>query len=184
MNLKNTIAQRRDAGGGDYFVNAGETDQRGIELQTSFTAVRKDYGMVRGLLFWGSYARQDLKYRDYLRDTISLKGNRLPGIAPHTLSAGADLQFAKGIYARLNWNYSDQIFLNDQNTVKAGSYHTAGARVGYSLSLKRFAIDLFTAVENLTDTEYSLGNDINAAGGRFFNVAPGRVWSIGISFKR
>jgi iron complex outermembrane recepter protein len=135
-------------------------------------------------LFWGSYAWQDLKYKDYLRDTISLKGNRLPGIAPHTLSAGADFQFGKGLYARLNWNYSDNIFLNDQNSVTAGAYHTINARAGYGLDLKRFDIDIFTAVENLTDTKYSLGNDINAAGGRFFNVAPGRMWSIGVSLKK
>jgi iron complex outermembrane receptor protein len=184
MNLKNTIAQRRDAGGGDFFVNAGETEQRGLELQTSFTAVRKDHGFIRGLLVWGSYSWQGLKYKDYLRDTISLKGNRLPGIAPHTWSAGADLQFGKGLYARLNWNYSDNIFLNDQNTVKAGAYHTLNARLGYGLNLKKVTIDLFTAVENMTDTEYSLGNDINAAGGRYFNLAPGRIWSLGISLKR
>ncbi|MFN2439245.1 MAG: TonB-dependent receptor plug domain-containing protein, partial [Chitinophagaceae bacterium] len=31
FSLKNTIVQRRDAGGGDFFINAGKTKQRGIE---------------------------------------------------------------------------------------------------------------------------------------------------------
>jgi iron complex outermembrane receptor protein len=56
--------------------------------------------------------------------------------------------------------------------------------MGYSLDLKKINVDVFTAVENMTATEYSLGNDINAAGGRFFNVAPGRMWSVGISLRR
>jgi len=33
--------------------------------------------------------------------------------------------------------------------------------------------DFFIGGENLFDMRYSLGNDINAAGGRYFNTAPG-----------
>ncbi len=184
MRLNNTIALRRDAGGADYFVNAGKTIQQGIELQTSYMPVRKEYGLVRELTIWGSYAYHDLKFKDYIKDTVALEGKRLPGIPPHQLSAGLETRLSKGFYANVNYQYSDNIFLNDQNTVRAGSFHVLSARAGWRWTLSRLRFDLFTAVENITDTRYSAGNDLNAAGGRYYNLAPGRVWSFGLNVRR
>jgi iron complex outermembrane receptor protein len=31
------------------------------------------------------------------------------------------------------------------------------------------------------DEVYSLGNDINAAGGRYYNVAPAKNWYVGVA---
>jgi iron complex outermembrane receptor protein len=36
------------------------------------------------------------------------------------------------------------------------------------------AVDLYAGVENAGDRRYSLGNDLNAFGGRYFQPAPGR----------
>jgi iron complex outermembrane receptor protein len=40
---------------------------------------------------------------------------------------------------------------------------------------------LFAGIENAFDVTYSLGNDINAAGGRYYNAAPGRNYYGGVS---
>ncbi len=44
-------------------------------------------------------------------------------------------------------------------------------------------MDLFAGVDNVFDVTYSLGNDINATGSRYYNTAPGVNYYGGISFK-
>jgi iron complex outermembrane receptor protein len=72
--------------------------------------------------------------------------------------------------------YTDALPLNDANTVYADSYYLLGARAGYQH--KRF--EVYLGGENLLDERYSLGNDLNAAGGRFYNVAAGRSFYGGV----
>ena len=36
-------------------------------------------------------------------------------------------------------------------------------------------VDLYAGIDNATDRRYSLGNDLNAFGGRYFEPAPGRA---------
>jgi iron complex outermembrane receptor protein len=44
-------------------------------------------------------------------------------------------------------------------------------------------IEIFAGGENLGNTRYSLGNDINAAAGRYYNTAPGRNYYAGVSLQ-
>jgi iron complex outermembrane recepter protein len=39
---------------------------------------------------------------------------------------------------------------------------------------------LYAGADNLLDEKYSLGNDINAAGNRFFNAAPTINYYLGV----
>ena len=39
---------------------------------------------------------------------------------------------------------------------------------------------LLAGADNLLDQKYSLGNDINAFGGRYYNVAPGRNYWVSL----
>ncbi len=48
---------------------------------------------------------------------------------------------------------------------------------------KHMNIDVFATGDNLFDVKYSLGNDINAFGERFYNAAPGVNYSAGISVR-
>jgi iron complex outermembrane receptor protein len=44
-------------------------------------------------------------------------------------------------------------------------------------------LDFYTGADNLLNETYSLGNDINAAAGRYYNAAPQRNYYAGISFQ-
>ena len=48
-------------------------------------------------------------------------------------------------------------------------------------SWQKNKLDVFAGIDNAFDLTYSLGNDINAAGGRYYNAAPGRNYYGGIS---
>jgi iron complex outermembrane receptor protein len=174
--LRNTIVQRRTAGGGDFFVNAGRTKQQGIEAQAR-------YELPNGaLLTEGSgirigYTWQHYRYSDFKQVSQDYSGNALPGIAPHTLSAAADLWLKKRFFVTVTYYFSDKLPLNDANTVYADSYHLLGAKLGLQQWWgERFRLKLFVGADNLLNERYSLGNDINGFGGRYYNAAPGRNW--------
>lgn len=173
FSLKNTIVQRRDAGGGEYFINGGATNQYGIETYFNARLFTRSNSINRFML-WLSHTWHSFYYRNFKQINEDYSGNRLPGNAPHSVAAGFDLLFKNRFSVNATWYYTDEIFLNDANTATASGYHLPGVKVGYRFQLKKTTVQLFVGADNLLDETYSNGNDINAAGGRYYNVAAGR----------
>jgi iron complex outermembrane receptor protein len=177
--LSETIVVRRTADGADYFVNAGSTSQKGIEANVSWSFV----GENRSISFtpWISYTYNHYKFTDYTQDVNNYSGNELTGVPPNILVSGLDFRLRKGLYGNINYTYTSELPLNDANTDFADSYNLLGAKIGYRFILnKNFSIDIFGGVDNLLDETYSLGNDLNAFGGRYYNAAPLRNFFLGI----
>lgn len=181
--LNNTIVQRRDASNADYFVNAGSTRQVGVESFFQYRLLSKPNGFLKSMLLYGSYTYSHFRYHDYRKDTVNYSGNSLPSVTPHAVSAGLDINTRPGLYARLTYYYNDPIPLNDANTAYSSSFNLAGARIGLRRIIAlHHSVDLFGSVDNLFDVKYSLGNDINAAAGRYYNAAPGRNFAVGFTW--
>ncbi|MCW3117296.1 MAG: TonB-dependent receptor, partial [Chitinophagaceae bacterium] len=182
--LKNAIVVRKDASNADYYLNAGSTKQRGIESQASYQMFESKssflkYGRVNLGYTWNKF-----NYNDFKQSTTDYSNNQLPSVAPNTVAAGLDIVTKPGIYINLTYFYSDRIALNDANTDFASSYNLLGGRLGWRKDIaQKFILDLFAGADNLFDIKYSLGNDINAAGGRYYNLAPGRNYYVGIAFQ-
>lgn len=182
FHLKNTIAQRRDASGADYFENAGSTDQKGVETNITWQPVKQSGSTITNIRFFVSHTWHHFIYKDYKQINTDLSGNKLPSVAPHVVASGFDLGTGLGIYTNVNYYYSDVIPLNDANTDMASSFHLLGARLGFRRTInKSLRLDIFGTVDNIFNSTYSLGNDINAAAGRYYNAAPGINYSAGIS---
>jgi iron complex outermembrane receptor protein len=180
--LKNAIVQRKDSSNADYFINAGSTKQRGIESQISYQFVSGNINFLPSAKVWVSHTWNKFNYDQFKQSTTDYSGKQLPSVAPHTVAAGADLAILKGFYLNLSFFHSERIALNDANTEFASSYNLASMRLGWKKSLtKKIQTDLFAGGENLFNEKYSLGNDINAAGGRYYNVAPARSFYGGVS---
>ncbi len=179
--LRNAITQRRDQSGADFFVNAGDTRQKGFESALSYQlAVSKDH-FISNALLWANYTFYHFRYKTFKQGVNDFSGNPLPGVAPNTLTAGIDLATRPGIYVHLHYFYSDRIALNDAGAEHAASYQLPAFRAGYKKQWGAHIItDLFIAGDNLANEKYSLGNDINAAGSRFYNAAPGFNYQAGI----
>jgi iron complex outermembrane receptor protein len=105
----------------------------------------------------------------------------MPGEAPHSISTGFDLALRNGVYGMASLFYSGKIPLNDANTAYANAYHIVDVKAGYQLLVKNLIMDMSVGGNNLLNETYSLGNDINAAGGRYYNAAPGRNYFICLS---
>jgi len=180
--LQNAIVTRKDSTNADYYVNAGSTKQEGIESQASYYLFSSPNRFVNNAKCWISYALNNFKYEDFQKENTNYSGNSLPGTAVNTVAAGFDLSLRIGIYVNLTYNYSDRMPMDDGNTSYASSYNLLGARLGYQKNITRkIMIEIFGGVDNLFNTRYSLGNDINAAAGRYYNAAPGINYYAGIS---
>jgi iron complex outermembrane receptor protein len=184
FSLKNTLAQRRDASGADYFENAGSTRQRGIETNITWQPVKQSNTTIADIRLFVSHTFHHFIYKNYKQINTDLSGKKLPSVSPHAVAGGIDIATKPGIYTNINYYYSDPIPLNDANTDIASSFHLLGARLGYRKTFKdAFRLDVFGVVDNIFDTTYSLGNDINAAAGRYYNAAPGINYSGGVSLR-
>lgn len=174
FNLKNTIVLQRVADGAEYFVNAGSTDQKGIEVTFSITP-------VPNLKVWSTINYSHYRFDDYVKDNVDYTGNKLTGVPPVIANIGTDIDFHKGWYINVTGTYTDHIPLNDANSAFAEDYILANLRAGRRFDIsQRLKLEVFGGINNILDQRYSLGNDLNAFGGRYYNAAPGRNFFGGI----
>lgn len=182
FHLKDALVQRRDMSGADFFINAGDVKQRGIELQADYMIISKgrlfDYFIARPAYTWHHF-----RYHRFEKNGEDFSGNALPSVPAHSFSLLLDLHLQHGFYLSLTGYTASSAFLNDANTAKQESYTLMGGRLGWKKQAgKKTGLHFYLGADNLFDESYSLGNDINAAAGRYFNAAPGRNFYAGISF--
>lgn len=160
----------------DYFANAGRTLQNGIEVLWQLNPA----GKVGG---WLSYAYNHYRFKEYTQDNEDFSGNAVTGAAPHTLSTGLDYR-SKNFYANITANYVDEIPLNDANEDFADAYFLMGCRLGGKLGSSQ-QFEIFGGVDNVLNTKYSLGNDLNALSPalRYYNAAPARNFYGGLKLR-
>lgn len=182
FNMQNTITTRRDGTGAEYFVNAGSTGQTGMEglvryrLFSSATSVFSKAGLTLAYTFF------NFTYKEFRKADDDYSGNDMPGIPKHDLNAALDLEWKTNTYIHLNYHYTGKIFLNDANTDVADAYGLLHLRIGQHLKVgEKYKAEVFLAGNNLAGTVYGSGHDINAFGGRYYNLSPGRSFMIGIS---
>jgi iron complex outermembrane receptor protein len=179
--LENAIVDRKDSSGNDYYVNAGSSTQKGIESQMSYQLLPSAFGFINSARIWAAYTLDNFTYGDFVKAGINYDGKHFPGVANNTFTGGVDLNSRPGIFLHLNYYYSDKMPLNDANTSYAGAYQLIGGRVGYSTTFQKLYLTIFTGVNNALNAKYSLGDDINAAAGRYYNAAPTANYFAGIS---
>jgi iron complex outermembrane receptor protein len=164
-----------------YSINAGGTDQHGVETFVSYQLTDEPKRFFSNVRLWISHTWHDFHYSNFTQGTSSYSGNRLPSVPPQTVVAGADILTKAGFYTNITYTYADHIALNDANSAWAGSYNLLGYRLGFRrVFLHKIKLDLFAGEDNVFNTRYSLGNDINAAAGRYYNAAPGSNYFVGV----
>ena len=187
LELRETIVSSTTAQGIVVFRNTGRTHQRGLEAALSGWLWRETVpppdapgearAIVCGLRAWASYAYNDFRFGSYPSGGGDLSGNRLTGTTPHTLSAGLDFSERLGFYFSPSLGHQARVVLNDANTDAAAGYWVFGARGGWRRTLLgHLETNIYAGLDNATNRRYSLGNDLNAFGGRYFQPAPGRAW--------
>lgn len=163
------------------FANAGSTDQKGIEIATTWLPILDESQFLSRLEIQSSYTFHYFKFDEYIREGDNFSGNRLTGVAPHTIFSSVLGETKLGLYGLLSYNFTDEIPLTDGNTVYSDPYHLMKGKVGVKQLIgSKFKLDVYVGADNLLDQQYSLGYDINAFGNRFYQPAAGMNWFGGL----
>jgi iron complex outermembrane recepter protein len=183
--LEDALVVRKDSSNADFFVNAGDTRQKGIELGIDYSVVSFNSNSIfESFIIRTAQSFNEFKYGEFKKGIDDFSDKFLPGVPNYTASAIADLVFKKGAYINLNFYHATSIFLNDANSAEASPYTIVGARAGWRFKVgSKVQLNIYVGGDNLLDETYSLGNDINAAGGRYYNTAFGKNYYVGIAFK-
>lgn len=176
------IRQLRDSGA-EYFGNAGTVEQRGAELSVAVWLVEpRQTAWLRGIHVGSNLTWSKFRFGDYRVGDDDFTGNKLTGVPGSTVVSDLLIRLPLDISAYMMHNYTASIPLNDANTAFADAYHLLQAKVSWEKPVgNRLTLRFFTGGDNLLNQKYSLGNDINAFGGRFFNAAALRNFYGGVA---
>jgi iron complex outermembrane receptor protein len=163
------------APGRQFFRNAGSARHRGVEAGASVSPLA---GVTARL----AYAFTDARFRDYVAAGDTLDGNRVPGVAPHSLDLRLGWESATGAFVGTEVRHASAIPVDDANRFRSPAYTVADLRAGWQgARLGRVRATPFLGVSNLFGAEYNTSVVVNAFGRRFFEPGPGRTLYAGVS---
>jgi len=184
--LQQAIVSHLDNNGNAFFTNAGGTRQTGLETGISYRLLKKDdtRKLIRELYIFNNTTWNAFYFRDYNIGDKDYSGNRLTGVPVIVNVFGGGCDLLKGFNISATYNYTGKLPLDDANTSFANAYHLVQAFIGKDFRIYNSNVTLRCGVDNILNETYSLGNDINAAGNRYYNPAPKRnfVVDLKVSF--
>lgn len=180
FDLKNAIVRRVNNNGAEYFVNEGDVQQKGIEVEYQYHWIN----MLRQRFFrsikWSqAITLNDFRFVNYKNNQTSFAGNQLTGVADKVIVSTLSMDITKKIYWNIQFSYVGKMPLNDANTFFSDPYRLWQSKLGWRSGHAR-PIEIFLLADNIGNEKYSLGFDINAFGNRFYNSAPGRNIQFGL----
>lgn len=178
--LNHTIVRRTDAAG-DFFVNAGNTKQEGIEWLAHAVLARNR--TIEEFKIFTSVTLNNYRFKAYKIGNTVYDGNKITGVPGKIYVLGADLQLTKGWYINAMATYTSSIPLTDDNLVTAKSFYLLNGRTGYRFIKKKWNLEIFLAGNNLLNELYSPGNDLNALGRRYYNPGAKRNFTGGVMLR-
>jgi iron complex outermembrane receptor protein len=115
---------------------------------------------------------------------VDYSGNRLTGVPRQVAVSSLQFRLPQSVYVFVQHNYTARLPVNDANTVYAGSYHLLQAKAGWQVPWHyRTRLNIYAGADNLLNQKYSLGNDLNAVGNRYYNPAPLRNFYVGVNVR-
>lgn len=181
FNLQDAIVRRLNANDAEYFINAGNTKQLGTELSAWTWLLRNGNGFLESLKLNGSFTYQHFKFGNFIQGNANFSGNELTGVPKQIISSGLTARLKSSFYFYSQYLYTSALPLNDANTEYANAYHLVDLKVGKeNILVWETKLNLNFGVNNLLNQKYSLGNDLNAVGGRYYNPAPGINFYVGL----
>jgi iron complex outermembrane receptor protein len=121
-----------------------------------------------------SYTFSDFRFSDYIVTNVDLSGKRLAGVPKQNLVSAIELYLPLSSSFYLQYSNVGSIPLNDSNSASASKYKLLQAKLSFQRKIRSLNVQFFAGGDNLLNQKYSLGNDLNAFGSRFFNAAATR----------
>ncbi|WP_240755339.1 TonB-dependent receptor [Pedobacter sp. SYP-B3415] len=183
--LNRAIVRRLTENDQEYFINAGGTRQQGIEFQGNGWLVNPNaHQVIRGLEWRTAVTYSDFAFSSYQSGSADYSGNRLTGVPEWVVVNSLHLLLPLRTDFFVQHNYTAAIPLDDANTDFAARYHLVEARINCTvLRIRQMNLNVFAGADNLLNQKYSLGNDLNAFGKRYYNAAALRNYYAGLTYQ-
>ena len=172
LHLQEAIIAHTNSDGSQSFINAGNSKQDGFEIYLQYHLLKQPIGILKSINITESYSYQPYKFLNYQFEAVSFSGKKLTGVPENVSVSTVSFQFKHAYYLNFSYNAVSAIPLTDANDVFTKAYHLLECRTGLKFKLLKANIEIYVSGNNLLNELYSLGNDINAAGKRYYNPAP------------
>lgn len=183
--INNAIVPRQNANETVHYINAGGTSQPGFELYFTDWVIRQNnVNFIRGLQINASVTLNRFSFTNY-HDPVTntnYSGHQLTGVPGQVFVTSVQARLPNHLYLFGEYNYTARIPLNDGSTVFAGHYDLVQTKAGWDHVLNhKIRIGVYVGIDNLLNEKYSLGDDLNAVGNRYYNAAAPRNYYIGLN---
>src|SRR5690606_20519059 len=175
-NMENGIVRQLRESGAEYYVNAGEMQQKGVEASIwAYLLALNRHRFIQELSIQSGASFNHYRFGNYKVDNNDFSHNRLTAVPDWVWTNAIFITLPKEFGLNIVHNFTSSMPLNDANTVFTDKFHLVQLKGSWIWRVKNGQqIQFFGGIDNLLNEKYSLGNDINAFGNRFFNPAPTR----------
>jgi iron complex outermembrane recepter protein len=183
---ENEILPRTNSGGRATFQNASETRRQGLEVGVDAN-LGDGFRAYGALTYLDARFTEGFSYRAAAGPAVTtVNGNNiLPG-APATTGYG-EVSWKQagdsGFHAAVEGRISSKVYVNDINSDAEAGNWIANLRGGYRFKTGNLDLDVYARLDNVFDEKYAGSVIVNEANGRFFEPAPVRNHTIGVSGK-
>ena len=159
-------------GGRVYYRNAGKTRRTGFEVGVGTALGRVDLTLA--------YSLSHFTFVEFVVDTNKYNGNTVPGVPAHVVQL-AGTYHRHTLWGTLEFVAKSKVWANDANTASAPGYLVMNIRLGGTALFGRPWLQPVIGVSNILDEMYVGSVAVNAAAGRYYEPAPGRVFFAGLT---
>jgi iron complex outermembrane receptor protein len=178
--MKDAIVRRQNDAGQEYFVNAGETVQKGVEVLLESRNFNLKNTVLSNFKFRFSGSFYHFTFENYRQNTNDFSGNDLTGVPETTLNSVLNFTFFDKLMVDYSHFYTSEIPLNDANSVWSESSLVGNIQFRYPVFFDKTKLTLSLQIQNLYNESYVLGFDTNAFGNRYYNPAAKRNFIFGV----
>jgi len=153
MEIKDLLVAKRI--GDDQYegVNAGKTLHEGIEITL------KHNWQINRLFYLNSYVGTSIgkyEFQEFVDNGNDYSGNKLTGVPANKVNAGLILNTRFGIYFNADYQFVDDIPMNDANSAFSDSYNIVNLKTGYRFEiLHNLNTNLAFGINNVTNEKYA-----------------------------
>ncbi|WP_163399633.1 TonB-dependent receptor [Flavobacterium fluviatile] len=153
MEIKDLLVAKRI--GDDQYegVNAGKTLHEGIEITLKHNWQMNSFLNLNSYI-GGSVGKYEFK--EFLDNGNDYSGNKLTGVPSNKINAGLVFNTRLGIYLNADYQFVDELPMNDSNSAFSDSYSVINFKTGYRFEiLQNLNTNLAFGINNLTNEKYA-----------------------------
>lgn len=175
---RDEIVTDASSGGRTTFRNAARTKRQGVELAARGRIAPAWEGAIA--CTWLD-ARFQEAFSSGSPPVAVPAGSFLPGVARATANLEISYRLSEALRVGVEARGSSRVFVNDANADAAAGHGVASAFVAGDWAAAGWRVRPYLRVDNLFERRYAGSVIVAEARGRFFEPAPGRSVSVGVS---